>query len=69
MPHHVLRDRHIMIHLPIMHLELESNEIGQDRCAARLRFDWRCTLAGLGGDDWEAVVVQRSVIVGRTVSW
>lgn len=38
-----------------MHLEFEPDEVGQDRRAARLRFDRGCTLAGFGGDDWEAV--------------
>ena len=55
MPHHLLRDSNIIIYLPVVHLELEPDKIGQDRGAARLRFDWGCTLAGFRGDDWEAV--------------
>ena len=55
MPHHLLRDRHIIVDLPVMHLELEPDEIRQDRRAARLRFYRGCTLAGFGSDDWEAV--------------
>ena len=39
------RNGHIMIYLPIMHLKLEPDEIRQDGGAARLRFDWDCTLA------------------------
>ena len=55
MPYHLLRDYDIVVNLPIVHLELEPDEIGQDRGAARLRFDWGCTLAGFGGNDGEAV--------------
>ena len=39
-----------------MHLKLEPDEVGQDRRAARLRFDWGCTLARFGGDDGKARV-------------
>lgn len=55
MPHHLLRDRHIIVDLPIMHLELEPDEIRQDRRAARLRFYWGCALASFGDDDWQTV--------------
>ena len=54
MPHHILRNRHIVVYLPIMHLKLEPDEIWQDGGAARLRFDRDCTLARFGGNDWEA---------------
>ena len=55
MPHHLLRDRYIVVNLPVVHLELEPDEVGQNRRAARLRFYRGCTLAGFGDDDWEAV--------------
>lgn len=55
MPHHLLRDCHIIINLPIMHLELEPDEIGQDRRAPRLRFDGRGPLAWFGAHDGEPV--------------
>ena len=55
MPYHVLRDRYIGVNFPVVHLELEPDEVGQDRRAARLRFYRGCTLAGFGGDDGEAV--------------
>ena len=55
MPHHLLRDRYIGVDLPVVHLELEPDEVGQNCCAARLRFYRVCTLAGFGGDDGEAV--------------
>ena len=55
MPHHLLCDRYIGVNLPVVHLELEPDEVGQNRRAARLRFYRGCTLAGFGGDDGEAV--------------
>ena len=55
MPYHLLRDRYIGVNLPIVHLELEPDEVGQNRRAARLRFNRGCTLAGFGVDDGEAV--------------
>ena len=55
MPYHLLRDRHFVIYLPIVHLELEPDEVGQDRRAARLRFDWGCAFTGFGHDDGKAV--------------
>ena len=56
MPNHLLRDRHIIVNLPIVHLELEPDEVGQDRRAAGLRFDGARTLAGFRGDDGEAAI-------------
>ncbi len=51
MPHHLLRDRHIVVYLPVVYLKFEPDEIGQNGGAACLRFDWGCSLAGFGGDD------------------
>ena len=48
MSHHILSDRHIVVDLPIVHLELEPDEVGQDGGAPRLRFDRDDTLAGFG---------------------
>lgn len=55
MPHHLLRDRHIIVDLPIMHLELEPDEIRQDRRGARLRFYRGCSLARFGDDDGQTL--------------
>ncbi len=44
-----------MIHLPVMHLELEPDEMGQDRRGARLCFYRGGPLAWFGADDGEAV--------------
>ena len=55
MPHHLFRDRYIGVNLPVVHLELEPDEVGQNCRAARLRFYRGCTLARFGGDDGEAV--------------
>ena len=55
MAHHLFRNRHFIINLPVMHLELEPDEVGQDGRAACLRFNGRSILAGFWGDDWEPV--------------
>ena len=55
MPHHLLRDRYIDVNLPVVHLELKPDKVGQNRRAARLRFNRGYTLAGFGGDDREAI--------------
>lgn len=44
-----------MVDLPVVHLELEPDEVGQYGRGARLRFDWGGPLAGFGLDDGEAV--------------
>ena len=54
MPHHLLRDRHIVVYLPVVHLELEPDEVRQDGRAARLRLDGGRALAWFGADDGEA---------------
>ena len=55
MAHHIFRNRHIIVNLPVMHLELEPDEIGQNGRAACLRLDRWSIFAGLGGGDWEPV--------------
>lgn len=55
MPYHRLRDRHINVVLPIVHLELQAHEIGQDGRGARLGLDWRLPFTGFCADDWETV--------------
>lgn len=55
MPNHILRDRHVMIDLPIMHLEFQAHKIRQDGCGAGLGFDGGCALAWWRSDDGEAV--------------
>ena len=54
-PHHLLRYSYIMIYLPIVHLELEPDKVGQDRRASRLGFNGRSPLAWFGADDGETV--------------
>ena len=53
MAHHIFRNRHIIVNLPVMHLELEPDEIGQDGRAACLCLNRRSILARLGGGDGE----------------
>lgn len=55
MPHHSLRNRHIMIHLPIMHLKNQPHKIWQYGSAAGLGFYWGGLLAWLWADDGESV--------------
>lgn len=54
MPHHILRDRHLVVDLPVMHLELQPHEIRQDGGGSRLGFYRRCALARLRADDGES---------------
>ena len=64
MPHHLLRNRQIVVYLPIVNLKFESHEVRQDGCGTRLRFDWwGGFLAGFRTDDGKAVgrEVKRSV--------
>ena len=59
MSHHILGDGHVVVDLPVVHLELEPHEAGQDGGGARLRSDRRRRfLAGLGAYDGEAVACQ-----------
>jgi hypothetical protein len=51
MPYHILCDGHIMINLPIVDLELQPYEVGQDGRGARLCLDGRRLLSGSGADD------------------
>ena len=77
MPHHILRDRHIMVDLPVIHLELQSYEIRQDGRAACLCFNrWRA-LAWSRANDIQATQLDlvrkcyeclRRVVVGEAVS-
>lgn len=54
-PHHLVRNHNVVVHLAVVHLEDESHHVGQDARRARLRADWRDFLAGEDFDDWEAV--------------
>ena len=57
MPHHLLRYDDVMIDLAIVHLKLESDEVGQDRGRARLCLDGRRhLLAGSNTLNGEAVM-------------
>ena len=55
MSHHLLLYLDIMVHLAVVHLELEPHEARQYRRRACLRADGRDPLPGLGADDWETV--------------
>ena len=55
MPHHILRDGHIMIDLAIVHLEFQPHEIGQDGRGACLGFDGCLAFAGFGAYDGKAL--------------
>ena len=64
MPDHILRDRDIMIDLPVVHLELQPHEVGKDGGSAGLRANRRLPLAGFGAGDGEtaAFVVSGEVL-------
>lgn len=54
MSDHVLRDDDIVVYLPVMHLELQTDEIGQYCCGACLCLD-RCRfLPRDRADDWKS---------------
>lgn len=55
MADHVLGDDDVVVHLAVVHLELEADEAGQDGGGPRLRADGLDLLAGLGTHDREAV--------------
>jgi hypothetical protein len=46
-----------MVHLPIVHLELQADKVRQYRCGAGLRFYRDELHADFGEDNWETVVV------------
>jgi hypothetical protein len=56
MPDHVLGDGHVVVHLAIVHLELEADEVGQDGGGARLRPDRLELLARRGPCDGETTL-------------
>lgn len=53
--HHILRDRHGVIHLPIVHLKRQPDKSGQNRRGARLRAHGGSVGALSWADDSEAV--------------
>lgn len=58
MPHHVLRDRHLVVVLAIVNLKLEAHKVGQNGRRAGLCSDGGHFVVGaLGPDDGEAVTV------------
>ncbi len=54
MPHHILRDRDLVVDLAVVDLEAQSHEIRQDGGRARLRSDRRCLLTGFEAWDRKA---------------
>lgn len=59
-PHHLVRNHHVVVHLTVVHLEYQSHHVGQDGRRARLRADWRDFLAGEDFEDWETGACVRS---------
>jgi hypothetical protein len=55
MPHHVLRDRHLIVDLAIVNLEGQANKVGQNGRRSCLRSDRRRPLAYGNLNDWETV--------------
>lgn len=53
MADHFLCYPHIVIDLAVVHLEDESDEVGENGCAAGLSLDWRCALSWLCANDGE----------------
>lgn len=55
MSNHLLRDRNIMVYLPIVYLKSQTNKIREDGCTAGLGLDWGHLIARtFGTGDWEA---------------
>lgn len=59
-PHHLVRNHHVVVHLAVVHLEYQSHHVGQDGRRTRLRADWRDFLAGEDFEDWETGACVRS---------
>lgn len=55
MAHHVLRDSYINVVLPIVYLELEAHEVGQDGRGTCLGLNWGNAFAMLWPYDGEAL--------------
>lgn len=53
MPHHIFRNCHIIVDLPIVHLELQSHKIWKYCRSAGHGFNGRCPLAKDGAHDRE----------------
>jgi hypothetical protein len=54
MTHHILSYPHIIVDLPIVHLEYQPDEVREDRGASCPCLDRRYPLACLWTNDWEA---------------
>jgi len=52
-PNHILCDGYVVVNFPIVHLEFESNKVGQYRGSTGLRLYWRYSFTGLRSYDWE----------------
>lgn len=53
-PYHILRDPHIRVVLPIVHLEDQADKVGQDRGSACLRLHWCNLVSRLRSHDWQS---------------
>jgi hypothetical protein len=72
--HHLLGNGHVMVDLAVVHLELKTNEVGQNGCRSRLGPDWRNPLSWLRPHDGESRQGQLSErfggrTVGRSGGW
>lgn len=65
MSHHFLRNRNLEIILPVMDLELQAHEIGQDGRGAGLRLDRGDPLAGFGAYNGETAWFGSAVFSGE----
>lgn len=63
MPDHVLLDGHGVVDLPVVHLERQAHEAGQDRRGPGLRADGRGVLPLLGTDERQAIWIVSSLCV------
>lgn len=59
MPDHILRNGHIMIHLPVVDLELQPHKVREDRRRSSLGSDGRLFLAGAWTGEREAGLVSQ----------
>ena len=69
MPDHILSDRHLIVNLPVMHLELQPDKVREDGGGSRLCFYGRRALAWYWPDDGESISSLVFDDGGRVMSW
>lgn len=57
MPDHILGDGDVVVDFSVVHLEFQTNEVGEDGCGAGFCADGAGGLAWFGAGDGEAVIV------------